>query len=114
MRTVSGILASTMQTGDLDVWLLDLDQPYTLDSAYGGVGSQKGQPITMTLIKLPCPTHRQHPLPEFDEERVVLISVQISDEQSLATTTRRKNNATRPCAAMDFPSTEAPFGPGAS
>lgn len=102
MRIVSGILASALQTGDLDVWLLDHDRPYTLDSAYRGVGSQKGQPITMTLIKLPGPNPGQHPLLEFDVERVALISMQISDEPSLATTTGRDNNATRPSTALVF------------
>lgn len=86
MRIVSGILASALQPGDLHVWLLGNDRPYTLDLAYGGIGSQKGQPIMMTLIRLPGSNPGLHPLLEFDVERVVFISAQISDDQSLAKT----------------------------
>ena len=83
MRMVSGELANALQSGDRYVWLLGHDRPYALESPYRGKGSQEGQPITLTLIKMPGSNPSLHPLLEFDVEQVVFISLQIGDGLAL-------------------------------
>lgn len=94
MRIVSGKLASALQPGDLDISLQGHERPYALEQAYRGIGSLKGQSITMTLITLPGLNPGRHPLLEFDVERVVLVSLQIGDDPQQENDSACRHNAT--------------------
>ncbi|MFD0726766.1 hypothetical protein [Lysobacter brunescens] len=95
MRTVSGELADALKSGDLHISLLGHDRPYSLELAYRGIGSQKGQPVTLTLIKMPGSNPSLHPLLEFEVERVVFISLQITDKPPAEQDSRGCDDTTR-------------------
>lgn len=95
MRTVSGELADALESGDLYISLLGHDRPYSLELAYRGIGSQMGQPVTLTLIKMFGSNPSLHPLLEFEVERVVFISLHIADNPPAEQDSRERDDSTR-------------------
>lgn len=95
MHIVSGELADALKSGDLHISILGHDRPYILELAYRGTGSQKGRPVTLTLIKVPGSNPSLHPLLEFEVERVVFISLQITDNPPAEQDSPGRDDTTR-------------------